>query len=257
MLLLFWILLFLAGISLFLLMPSVLGITIYDRYRGARIVTCPATHRHASVRIDALHAAITGMAATERLRVDSCSLWPKRAGCARECLPDAIAAPKFSSQTRHAATRVLSRMHLPAYFVATAVFWLIGLFWYSPYLFRAWWMSLIGMSEAQLRQVVELWSPHLVTVGVAALFTFALACVMLLFDCRTGWQGMAAGLLFWLVPWVVMVGVILFRHLPLGLIWLHGGYTLIASMAAGAILAGWNKGAVMRWLDHEEQQPPE
>lgn len=252
MLLLFWILLFLAGICLFLLMPSVLGITIFDRYRGARIVTCPATQRHASVRIDAIHAAFTGMTATEKLRVDCCSLWPKHSGCDQECLPEAVAAPKFVPRTRQATQRAIRRIHLPAFLVATVVFWLIGLFWYSQYLFRAWWMSLIGMSHSQLRQVVELWSPHLVTVGVAALFTFALACVVLLFDCRTIWQGMAAALLFWLIPWGVMVGVILFHRLPLGLIWLHGGYTLIASAAAGAVLGGWENG-VLRWLDRDEE----
>lgn len=255
MLVLFWILLLLAGICLFLLMPSVLGISIYDRYRGARIVTCPATQRHASVRIDALHAACTGMAATEKLRVESCSLWPRRSDCAQECLPSAIAAPKFVLPARQETATVLSRIHLPAYLAAAAVFWLIGLFWYSPYLFRNWWMSLIGMNEGAFRQVVELWSPHLVTVAVAALFTFALACVMLLFDCHTAGQGLAAGFLFWLVPWVVMVGVILFRQLPLGLIWLHGGYTFVACLAAGAILGGWKKGAVMRWLDRAEQPP--
>jgi len=49
-----------------------------------------------------------------------------------------------------------------------------------------------------------------------------------------------------------MVGVILFRQLPLGLVWIHGGYTLLASMAAGAVLGGWKKGRIMRWLDQEE-----
>jgi len=257
MLLLFWVLLFLAGIGLFLLMPSVLGITIHGRYRGARIVTCPVTQRHASVRIDALHAAFTGMTATEQLRLESCSLWPRRSDCAQGCLPDAIAAPKFDPRTRHAVPRAITRVPLPAYLVATVVFWLIGLFWYSPFLFRDSWMSLIGMNGAQLRYVVELWSPHFATVAIAALFTFALACVITLFDCGDAWRGMAVGALFWLIPWVVMVAVILFRGLPLGLIWLHGGYTLIASVAAGAILGVWKKDAVRGWLDREEQSRPD
>jgi hypothetical protein len=253
MFLLFWMLLFLVGICLFLLMPSVLGITIYDRYHGPRNVICPETHGPAEVQIDALHASLTGMAATEKLRLASCTLWPGRAGCDEACIPQAVAAPivQPTPRTRLESERIPT-IHIPAYLAATAAFWFIGLFWYSQYLFRGFWMQWMGFSEAQFRYVVELWSPHLITVGIAVVFTFALAWIMALFDCNTAWLGLSAGFLLWLVIWVVMVGVILFRQLPLGFIWLHGGYTLVASMAAGAILGGWKKGKIMRWLDREE-----
>ena len=255
MLLLFWILLFLAGICFFLLMPTILGFTIYDRYSGTRTVTCPVTHDSAAVRIDAMHAAITGMTSTEKLRLASCTLWPERSGCAEGCISEAVAAtPAPEPEVRRAVPEAGARIHLPAYLVATAAFWFIGLFWYSHYLFRGWWMSLMGYSEAQLRQVVELWGPHLVTVGIAVLFTFALAWIMALFDIHGAVRGLGAGLLLWLVIWVVLVGVVLFRQLPLGLVWLHGGYTLVASLAAGAILGGWKKGQILRWLDREEGQ---
>jgi hypothetical protein len=257
MLLLFWILLFLAGACILLLMPSMLGHTIYDRHRGPRSVTCPETHGPAEVEIDALHAAFTGMASTEKLRLASCTLWPQRAGCAEACIAQAVAAPVLEPVRRAGVRDVGARIHLPAYLVATAAFWFIGLFWYSQYLFRSWWMSLMGFSEADLRRIVEFWGPHLVTVGIAVLFTFALAWVMALFDCHTIWRGLGAGFLLWMVVWVVMVGVVLFRQLPLGFIWLHGGYTLVASLAAGTILGGWKKGKFLRWVDREEVQASE
>lgn len=253
MVFLFWILLLLAGVCFFLLMPSGLGLSIYTHCRGARVVTCPLTHSPASVQIDTMHAALTGMAATEKFRIASCALWPEREACAQGCLSDAvIAAPVPEPAIPRAHPTAGTRIHLPAYFVATAVFWLIGLFWYSQYLFRAWWMSLVGINQAQLRLVVELWSPHLITIGIAALFTFAITWVIALFDCHDVLRGMSAGFLLWLVPWVVTVGVVLFRHLPLDLIWLHGGYTLISCLASGALLGGWKKGALMLWLDQEE-----
>jgi uncharacterized protein DUF1761 len=253
MLLLFWMLLFLVGVCLFVLTPSLLGFMIYGRYRGPRAVTCPETHGPAEVQIDALHAGFTGMAATEKLRLASCTLWPMRANCDESCISQAVAAPVISPPVRVKLESLPHpTIHLPAYLVATAAFWFVGAFWYSQFVFRGAWMKMTGFTPQQIRELVELWSPHLVTVGIAALFTFALAWVVALFDCHSAPRGVAAGFLLWLVFWVFMVGVILLRQLPLGLISIHGGYTLLASMAAGAILGGWKEGRIMRWLDREE-----
>ena len=76
MLFLFWFLLVLAGACFFVLVPSLVAWPVYARYRGARLVTCPQTHGRANVRLDALHAATTGLIGGERLRLAACSLWP-------------------------------------------------------------------------------------------------------------------------------------------------------------------------------------
>ena len=54
-------------------------------YRGDRLVTCPENRRPAGVRVDAPLAALTAWP-TARLRLDSCSRWPERAGCGQQCL---------------------------------------------------------------------------------------------------------------------------------------------------------------------------
>ena len=80
MLFLYWFLLVLAGSCVFLVVPTLLGWTIYDRYRGTRMVTCPQTQAPALVRLDAFHAACTGMFTTEKLRLANCTLWPQHLG---------------------------------------------------------------------------------------------------------------------------------------------------------------------------------
>jgi hypothetical protein len=57
--LVFWFVLFLVGACLLLLMPLLLGLEFYDRYRGSRAVTCPENRQQAAVCFDALHAAVT------------------------------------------------------------------------------------------------------------------------------------------------------------------------------------------------------
>ena len=249
MVLVFWLLLLLAGICFLLLMPSLLGLTIFQRYRGIRMVTCPQTHGSAAVRIDARHAALTGMASTEKLRLEACTLWP-RPSCNQDCLAEAVSVPPippFRTSIKHHFV-----VHIPAWLASALVFWVIGLFWYSDrYLFRSQWTGLAGYSPSDVKYLAGLWAPHLATVVVALICTLGIAIAMELLGRHGVKNGIAVGFLFWLALWVVLVSVILFSDQPLGLIWIHGGYTLIACLAAGAILGAWTPGRVMRWLDRE------
>ena len=68
-------------------------ITLYARYRGKRVVTCPETKQAAGVELDARHAAGSGFAARADLRLSDCSRWPERAGCGQECLSQIQASP--------------------------------------------------------------------------------------------------------------------------------------------------------------------
>ena len=64
------------------------------RYRGTRVITCPETGHAEAVRVDAPHAAGTNLTGhgTE-LRLDSCTRWPERQGCAETCLRQIEASP--------------------------------------------------------------------------------------------------------------------------------------------------------------------
>src|SRR5690242_4203428 len=63
------------------------------RFGGARLITCPENLEPAGVRVDARHAAATGLVLSPDLRLDSCSHWPEKADCAQECLREILSAP--------------------------------------------------------------------------------------------------------------------------------------------------------------------
>jgi hypothetical protein len=77
----------LAGLALvaivFVVAPVAGG--VYLRLRKPRLVSCPETHSPAMVGLDAAYAAWTAAFRWPRLRVRSCTLWPRRAGCSQRC----------------------------------------------------------------------------------------------------------------------------------------------------------------------------
>ena len=58
----------------------------YRRYRGRKTVVCPDTGQLAEVGLKAKRASLLAALGKEWVRVRWCSLWPKRKGCAEECL---------------------------------------------------------------------------------------------------------------------------------------------------------------------------
>jgi hypothetical protein len=57
------------------------------RFTGSRLVRCPETNRVAVIRLDATHAAATGLMGASELRVKSCSRWDGPVGhCFEGCL---------------------------------------------------------------------------------------------------------------------------------------------------------------------------
>src|SRR5947208_2217699 len=67
---------------------------VFWHERGARAIVCPENLRPAGVTVDARHAALTGFAGSERLRLSSCSRWPERAGCGQQCLNQIQSSPE-------------------------------------------------------------------------------------------------------------------------------------------------------------------
>jgi hypothetical protein len=57
------------------------------RFSGGRTVTCPETHRAATIRLDAVHAAASGLTGDTDLRVESCNRWGDPVGhCQEGCV---------------------------------------------------------------------------------------------------------------------------------------------------------------------------
>jgi hypothetical protein len=57
------------------------------RFSRRRTVTCPETHRAATIRLDAVHAAATSLTGDPDLRVESCNRWGGPVGhCQEGCI---------------------------------------------------------------------------------------------------------------------------------------------------------------------------
>jgi hypothetical protein len=63
-------------------------ISVYRRYQGLKIITCPETARPAMVEVDAAHAALTSMVGLTDIRLHQCSRWPLKQDCGQECLAE-------------------------------------------------------------------------------------------------------------------------------------------------------------------------
>jgi hypothetical protein len=74
----------LAVIAFVFVLAPVAG-SVYVRLRAPRWLRCPETHMPAAVAVDARHAAWTALWSRPYLRIRSCTLWPRRAGCAQRC----------------------------------------------------------------------------------------------------------------------------------------------------------------------------
>ncbi len=77
------------------------GATFYRRFRGRRLVICPAVKKPVAVTVDASKAAISAALGEARLRIQECSRWPapkpgerERRRCGQHCLAQIEAAPE-------------------------------------------------------------------------------------------------------------------------------------------------------------------
>jgi hypothetical protein len=62
--------------------------SLWWKYRGQRVITCPENKRPAGVAVDAAHAAAGAFGKTPELRLSECTRWPEKAGCGQECLSE-------------------------------------------------------------------------------------------------------------------------------------------------------------------------
>lgn len=248
MLFLFWLFLFLAGACLILLLPALWGEQIYHEYREGRTVNCPETHAPVAVRFNALRAAWSSLSGSQTLRLSDCTRWPERAGCGQECIPDAIRAKPVPT-VEHVPWHTRRIVHLPVLLAAAAA-WVLGMAWHSEYLFRPRWMMALGLSDSQTRALARMMAPHLLSVGACILFAYGVASLLRLLGSRTLTHGIEVAAALWLAMFGALMAVT-WSQLSPELLWLEGGYTILAALLIGAIVGG-----APRWVilgDPEER----
>ena len=125
MLLLFWMMLVVAGSCLLLLVPLFWASQVYAQLCGTRVVTCPETHQEVAITFHALRAAITGLDRRPVARIADCSRWsPLPVRCRQQCVPQALrAAPCGYGEVDPQRTKVI--YHLPVLIAAFAA-WCAG-----------------------------------------------------------------------------------------------------------------------------------
>lgn len=121
----------------------------------------------------------------------------------------------------------------------------LGVLWYSPFLFGEAWHSLQGLDMAEMQEGRG--AVH----GISFLSNFAkITCMALLVrwtGARTWRDGVKVSLVAWL-GFVVTIhlGSTLYAGRSLEVLLINMGFHLIAFSAAGAILAGWQRKPVAR-----------
>lgn len=236
MMLALWVLLFLVCACVVLLLPALWRLEIYHRFRGNRAVTCPTTKQHVAVSFDARHAAITGSVAEPDLRLANCTLWPARARCDQDCIPEALRAP-VSAEGEAGRPKAKRIYHLPV-LIATFVAWCVGAVWHSYYLFRKPWMASLGLTRAQLRPVVWTWAPHLLSLAICVLFAYGVAWLLMWSKRKGMLRGIGMSAALWLAVGLAALASTGWGGVPLDLLKIEVGYTLLASVIVGAIIGG-------------------
>jgi hypothetical protein len=229
--------LFLALTSLSLLMPLLRGREIYHQYRGSRAVICPETREQVAVSFDALHAAVTGLSAKADLHLADCTRWPERHNCGQECIPEALRTEPYTAGEVDVRTKKI--YHLPVLLAAFAS-WYLGAVWHSHHLFRGRWMAALGLTPAEVKQIVWWYSPHLLSVAACLLFAYGVAWLVALRGRKGLWEGILAAVFLWGA--VIVVTLPSLAGLSRDLLTIELGYTFLATIVVGALIGGLQKG---------------
>jgi hypothetical protein len=63
-------------------------VNTYRRYRKRKTIVCPDSGQIAEVELKAVNAGVMAAFGKHWVRVKRCSLWPRKKGCAEQCVKD-------------------------------------------------------------------------------------------------------------------------------------------------------------------------
>ncbi len=231
MFLLIWLVLCLVAASIMLLPLALWRREIYRRYSGSRLVACPENRQPGVVSIDARHAVATGIDGCPDLRLCDCTRWPERSNCDQACLSQAVqAGPYLPGEVKVGSKQIY---HLPVVLAAFAA-WYLGAVWHSRFMFRTRWLDAIGLNHAEVRQIVGLYL--LLSLAVCLLFAYGVAWLLAVCHRKGVLQGvLMSALLCGAVIATMWYGI---AGLPHDFLVIETGYTVLATLAVGAIVGG-------------------
>ena len=128
-----------------------------------------------------------------------------------------------------------------AVLVAAILNMILGALWYSPSLFGKGWTELMGFkAEDVQRRAGGMQKAYILTFIASFIMAYALARVMWYAKVESMGGGIMIGLLAWLGFVATTHGAnYLFEGRPLRLYSINTGYSLVALVVMGALLAAW------------------
>jgi hypothetical protein len=133
--------------------------------------------------------------------------------------------------------------HLPV-LLAAFVAWFVGAIWHSQCMFRERWMHAVGLTHAQVKQIVWWLSPHLLTVAVCLLFAYGVAWLLAVSHRKGVLHGVLMSAL--LCGAVIATSWYGIARLPHDLFVIEAGYAVLATLTVGAIVGGLYDKLVLR-----------
>jgi hypothetical protein len=232
MLWLFWFAFLALGACVILAIPFLVGQEFHKMCQGARAVKCPQTHGQVAVEFDAFHAAVTRLAGEPRLRVVDCTRWPEHRDCGQECVAEA-SAPLFYS-SRAVSVKSSKQIYHSPVLIAAFVAWALGAVWHSHYFFRPQWTEALGITQADVHQLVWRLAPHMLTVAIPLLFAYGVAWWLSWSEKKSAGTGVGLALLLWGLISGLTVAIVGVDGISAVFAKLELIYTFLASVIIGA-----------------------
>jgi hypothetical protein len=159
-----------------------------------------------------------------------------RADCGQECIPEALETGPYT-KGEVVSPKAKKIYHLPVLLAGFAA-WVFGALWHSQYLLRSSWMDAAGLGQANLRQIVKWWTPHLLSVAACLLFAYG-AAWLLAWRRRKGiGQGILTSVSLWFAVAAASLLATGWSGIPGKLLRIEAAYTFLASVVVGAIIGG-------------------
>lgn len=129
-------------------------------------------------------------------------------------------------------------VNLPAVVTCSFLAFLLGAFWYSPFLFGKKWAALVGTSDEQVKA-----SPprYVLALLLSFMACYALAFVISLSNVHTLLDGALIGAICW-IGFTASTGYtnqVIFLHRSSGIWFIVSGHNLVSFVISGGILAVW------------------
>jgi len=116
---------------------------------------------------------------------------------------------------------------------------MIGLFWYSDFLFGAAWLTAIGKNKSDIDPSNP--QPYVVSMMAVILLGYFLSWILRETHTHTAIKGSAVGALLGLVISAAIAMHYLFLQLTWTAILIDGGTAVLGSAFAGAVLSVWRR----------------